>query len=86
MPVMAGSLCSKSLDSGFYLSGRGAARAEDAQTTPTESHVSPSILVYEDHQVVLSRSVPTTKSEAIEDSTQTPSPFTLLTRTRAQNA
>ena len=30
------------------LSGRGAARAEDAQGTPTQSHISPSILVYED--------------------------------------
>ena len=29
--------------------GRGAARAEDAQGTPTQSHVSPSILVYEDY-------------------------------------
>ena len=29
-------------------SGRGAARAEDAQGTPTQSHISPSILVYED--------------------------------------
>jgi len=29
-------------------SGRGAARAEDAQGTPTQSHMSPSILVYED--------------------------------------
>ena len=28
--------------------GRGAARAEDAQGTPTQSHVPPSILVYED--------------------------------------
>ena len=28
--------------------GRGAARAEDAQGTPTLSHISPSILVYED--------------------------------------
>ena len=28
--------------------GRGAARAEDAQGTPTQSHISPSILVYED--------------------------------------
>ena len=32
------------IDSGF--SGRGTARAEDAQGTPT--HISPSILVYED--------------------------------------
>jgi hypothetical protein len=30
------------------LSGRGAARAEDAQGTPTQGHVSPSSLVYED--------------------------------------
>jgi len=29
--------------------GRGAARAEDAQETPTQSHISPSILVYEDY-------------------------------------
>ena len=29
-------------------SGRGTARAEDAQGTPTQSHISPSILVYED--------------------------------------
>ena len=29
-------------------SGRGAARAEDAQGTPTQSHISPSILEYED--------------------------------------
>ena len=30
-------------------SGRCAARAEDAQGTPTQSHISPSILVYEDN-------------------------------------
>ena len=30
------------------LSGRGAARAEDAQGTPTQSHISPSILLYEE--------------------------------------
>ena len=30
------------------LSARGATRAEDAQGTPTQSHISPSILVYED--------------------------------------
>ena len=29
-------------------SGRGAARAEDSQGTPTQSHISPSKLVYED--------------------------------------
>ena len=28
--------------------GRGTIRAEDAQGTPTQSHISPSILVYED--------------------------------------
>ena len=31
-----------------YTSGRGAARAEHAQGTPTQSHISPSILVYEE--------------------------------------
>ena len=30
------------------LSGRGTTRAEDAQGTPTQSHISPSILVYEE--------------------------------------
>ena len=30
------------------LSGRGAARAEDAQGTPSQSHISPSILAYGD--------------------------------------
>jgi len=30
-----------------FISGKGAARAEDAQGTPTQSHISPSILVYE---------------------------------------
>ena len=30
------------------LAGRGAASAEDAPGTPTQSHTSPSILVYED--------------------------------------
>jgi len=32
-------------------SGRGAARAEDAQGTPTQSHISPSILVNDDKRV-----------------------------------
>ena len=40
------------IDSGLVdstdFSGRGTARAEDAQGTPTQSHISPSILVYED--------------------------------------
>ena len=31
-----------------WLSPRGAARAENAQGKPTQSHMSPSILVYED--------------------------------------
>ena len=31
------------------VSGRGSARAEDAQGTPPQSHISPSILVYEDN-------------------------------------
>ena len=30
-------------------SGRGAARAEDAQGTPTQSHISPNILAYEEN-------------------------------------
>ena len=34
-----------------YLSGRGTTRAEDAQGTPTQSHISPSILVYEENAV-----------------------------------
>ena len=35
------------------MSGRGAARAEDAQGTPTQSRVSPSILAYEDAPVLV---------------------------------
>ena len=31
------------------LSGRGTTRVEDAQGTPTQSHISPSILEYEDN-------------------------------------
>ena len=34
--------------------GRGTTRAEDAQGTPTLSHISPSILVYEEKSVSLS--------------------------------
>jgi len=34
------------IDSGLV--GRGAARAENAHGTPTQSHTSPSILVYEE--------------------------------------
>ena len=31
-----------------FLSGRGTARAEDAQGTPSQRHISPSILVYDE--------------------------------------
>ena len=34
---------------------RGTARAEDAQETPTQSHISSSILVYEDNRSKLER-------------------------------
>ena len=34
----------------FHSSGRGTTRAEDAQGTPTQSHISPSILVYEENR------------------------------------
>jgi len=34
-------------------SGRGTTKAEDAQGTPTQSHISPSILVYEDKLALL---------------------------------
>jgi len=33
----------------MYTTGRGTARAEDAQGTPTQSHISPSIQVYEEN-------------------------------------
>ena len=41
------------IDSGLAGStaGRGTTRAKDAQGTPTQSHISPSILVYEDYHV-----------------------------------
>ena len=39
----------RSVLSGPLVSGRGSTRAEDAQGTPTQSHISPSILVYEDY-------------------------------------
>jgi len=35
-----------------WLNGRGTTRAEDAQGTPTQSHISPSILVYEEKRTV----------------------------------
>ena len=39
------------IDSGLFGSGRGTTRAEDAQGTPTQSHISPSIQVYKDDLV-----------------------------------
>ena len=36
---------------GWFISGRGTTRAEDAQGTPTQSHTSPSILVYADKSI-----------------------------------
>ena len=36
---------------GCDLSGRGTTRVEDAQGPPTQSHISPSILVYEDKRI-----------------------------------
>ena len=35
-----------------YISGRGTARADNTQGTPTQIHISPSILVYEDKKVI----------------------------------
>ena len=35
-------------DEALCYSGRGSTRAEDAQATPTQSHISPSIPVYEE--------------------------------------
>jgi len=32
------------------MTGRGTARSEDAQGTPTQSHISPNVLVYEDER------------------------------------
>jgi len=40
---------------GFSFITRGAARAEDAQETPTQSHVSPSALVYADNDSAVKR-------------------------------
>ena len=46
----------RSLDGGLAdredQNGRGTARAEDAQGTPIQSHISPSILVYEDECIL----------------------------------
>ena len=48
------------------LAGRGIARAEDAPGTPTQSHTSPSILVYKDK--TLYYSVPSVRGDALVDS------------------
>ena len=37
------------IDSGLVGSGRDTTRAEDAQETSTQSHISPSVLEYEDY-------------------------------------
>ena len=50
------------IDSGLVGStdyGRGAARAEDAQGTPIQSHISPSTLVYEETRVGSSKTLST---------------------------
>jgi len=39
--------------------GRGTTRANDAQGTPTQSHISPRILVYEDYRQRREASLPT---------------------------
>jgi hypothetical protein len=38
------------IDSGLVDPGSGAARAEDAEGTPTQSHISPSVLVYQNNK------------------------------------
>ena len=40
------------------VSGRGTTRAEDAQGTPTKSHISPSVLVYEENDCTSLSSLP----------------------------
>ena len=47
-PGTVHSVFPREVSRGGRLSGRGTARAEDAQGTPTQSHISPSILVYEE--------------------------------------
>jgi len=58
MCVRGGSSARIKMCAGFQLPddrlrvGRGATRAEDAQETPTQIHISPSVLVYEDRECV----------------------------------
>jgi hypothetical protein len=40
-----------------HSSGRGTARAKNAQGTPAQSRISPSILVYEEHREFSSRRI-----------------------------
>ena len=46
--LSASSSSCRCLANSVDLSGRGTARAENAQGTPTQSHISPSMLVYEE--------------------------------------
>ena len=43
----------KTQDHLWDLSGGGTTRAEDAQGIPSQSNISPSILVYEDHGLIV---------------------------------
>ena len=48
----------------------GAARAEDAQGTPSQSHISPSILVYEDYSSLKQQILIPTRSAGMRASTR----------------
>ena len=54
---------SEMIDSGV---GKGAARAEDARGTPTQSHISPSVLVYEDDPFLLRNQAMKTTIQTLE--------------------
>jgi len=47
-PVVARARLDPALQRPSFCEWRGTTRAEDAQGTPTQNHISPSILVYED--------------------------------------
>ena len=53
--------------------GRGAARAEDARGTPTHSHISPSILVYEDVDLTFFSPIVDGKRRCSKDGSHSPS-------------
>ena len=55
-------------------SGRGAARAEDAQGTPTQRNILPSILAYEDRLIVVVHSVGIVQLIACPDRVRSPLP------------